>query len=225
MNGLSDSIIQEFVRSLENIFFELIISGYYSMKKEKNYNLEMEEEDLSVELIKQMDKQPLRSKYHISVLPETRYYDDVIYNHIKKAKQAKRPDIIIITWITSMQINYEIKYYIEAKNLSEEDWKKSGNKTPVDAKKQKKRYIETGIDNFVKENYPKEGCLTGYIVQGEPDTIVSDINNILTTTHPTRKSELLKNQFTVRKYPFCYSSEHMIAHKKKITLKHFFLKL
>lgn len=184
----------------------------------------MEEEELSAELIKHLENHPFSKDHSISVIPEARYYDRDIYNHIKKPKEAVKPDIILIIWSQSWHGNKQIKYCIEAKNLSESNWNKSKSKTLVNAKKQKERYIETGIDNFVLERYPN-GCLAGYIVQGNPDKIVNDINNILSNSNPSRKSEILKAKFEVKDYPHCYLSYHNTKSKSELCLCHFFLQL
>ena len=131
MNGLNDYTISEFIKPFENICSELLILCYYSIINEKNYNLEMEEEELTVELIKHIKKQPFRTKHQIIILPEPRYYNNDIYNHKLKPKKAAKLDMILVKWIRSWQVDYDIKYCIEAKNLSENDWKKSNNKTYI----------------------------------------------------------------------------------------------
>ena len=222
--GLTNIIIAEFIKSFENIFSELLISGYYSMVKEKNYSLEMEEEELSAELIKHMENLTLRKDNLISVIPESRYYNEDIYNHLKKPKEAPKPDILLLAWLQSWQVGVEIKYYIEAKNLSESNWNKNHSTNPVNAKKQKERYIETGINNFVTERYPY-GCLAGYVVQGSPNKIINDINDILSNSIPYRKSEILKDKFEIKDYPHCYLSYHLTRSNNNLCLRHFLLKI
>jgi len=123
MAGLSDNIVNEFIKPFESIFSELLILGYYSMIKEKSYSLEMEEEELTAELIKHIEGHPFREEYLISIIPEPRYYNEDVYNHKKKPKEAAKPDIIFLKWVQSWQLKIEIKYYTEAKNLSEHKFK------------------------------------------------------------------------------------------------------
>lgn len=125
---------------------------------------------------------------------------------------SPRIDIRFMNWETSDKF----EYYIEAKNLYETNLQKTGRTSPVDATKYNKRYIETGIQNFVNGKYPR-GCLVGYVLVGEPDNVANNINTILLTAN--RKGEILvKSNNVLTKYYF------ISKHSTTLELKHFLLK-
>lgn len=187
------------------------------MIKTSHYELKWEEEQLSAHLISHMENLSETSHYRMDIIPEPRLYDQAVIEGNKPPKKSPRADIRICMWSTWGTPD-RFEYIVEAKNLSEQDWtKESGSK--VIAKAQKKRYIETGIDHFIQGHYPK-GCLAAYVVQGNPDRIVTDINKILEAQSPSRKKEILQDKKDIYSYPHCYKSEHSIG-----ILQHFILKL
>ena len=68
---------------------------------------------------------------------------------------------------------------MEAKNLKEKD------------SDLKRRYIDTGINSFVSKRY-ENGCLLGYVLEGDLDKTVAGVNKLL--KKDDRGSESLKSK-------------------------------
>jgi hypothetical protein len=209
-------IKQKIRQGLINKCYSILLNGYNSMKNDSRYSLSWDEDNITALLIKYMKAVSLTQELNLSITPQAPIYTDEIFSGKEKAKQASVIDIRLSTWANSE----EFEYFIEAKNLSEKSWTKDSG-SPVNASYYKKRYIETGIDNFVSMTYP-DGCLAGYIVQGNLESIVEEINSILVSSIPTRSSEIICNKTVVESYPYCYTSHH-INDGKNIALKHFLL--
>ena len=70
-----------------------------------------------------------------------------ILNNKKSAKSASRIDLKLSTnWIDATK---RVCYFVEAKNLIENNCAKQGRKSKLSAKKIQERYISTGIDHFI----------------------------------------------------------------------------
>ena len=72
---------------------------------------------------------------------------------------------------------YEYEYFFEAKNLKQ-------NNSAL-----KRRYINTGIDNFVSRKYAN-GSLIGYLLEGKIDETIKGINSLI--VKDKRHTETLK---------------------------------
>lgn len=93
------------------------------------------------------------------------------------------------------------KYHMEAKRLKEKD------------SSLKRRYITTGIDNFVSKKY-ENGCLLGYVLEGDLHRTVNGINKLL--KKDDRESEFL-NAKAYMLHNFYFESDH----GNSFILKHF----
>lgn len=217
--GLSSHIKIEFKRALTDRCAQVLVKGYQSMIDANQYNLSWEEEQFSAHLISHMENLTEANQYRMDIIPEPRLYGQEVIEGKRAPKKSPKADIRICIWSNNTwSAPVKFVYIIEAKNLSEQDWKKqSGSK--VIAKAQKKRYIETGIDHFISGHYP-EGCLVGYVVQGDSDKIVLGINDILKHASPSRGSEILKDKEVI----YTYANRYRSMHSNGI-LQHFLLKL
>ena len=194
-----------------------LIEGYKLMKQAGEYDRSWEEERLTANLIKYMKSSSCSSKWKLDITPESYIYTPNIYNGIHKPKQALRIDVRIMNW--SNPEKWE--YFIEAKNLAENDWSKpDGSK--VSASKLRARYIDTGIDNFIEGRYPY-GCMSGYILEGSIDGVIEGINKLLKSKRRNRPQEMLIPNVPINSHNECYRSEHQIKNGISITLHHIFL--
>jgi hypothetical protein len=102
-----------------------------------------------------------RIKWRINNTTEKHLHDK---SHIEKgfADKEKRIDMRM----SHIKFQNEYHFYIEAKRLKEHDYAL------------KKRYIDTGIDNYLHSIYPK-GILVGYLQEGDVDNTIQGINDIL----------------------------------------------
>ena len=131
---------------------------------------------------------------------------------MKSAKTAPRIDFRLCGWSN----NSKLTYFVEAKNLIEIDSYKSNRKSKIPANKLHIRYIETGIDNYLSGQYPSNGCLVGYILQGKAENIVSMLNTCLCNL--SRKPEILqlKSLEQINFKPYYISSHNNVSSIKHL---------
>lgn len=163
---LKPNILLLFKNKFETNCFKLLNHAYYSVLDEKLS--ELDENDITLELVKKMRENPISSQYKIDITRE--YYLDDMIKVDQKADESSRIDIRFMNWSSKEKI----QYFMEAKNLSESDWKKSTG-AKVYFSKQATRYIKTGIDSFIQGKY-SNGCLLGYIVNGTTEGVVTKLN-------------------------------------------------
>jgi hypothetical protein len=212
--NLSPHIKRLFQQSLVNKCHKILIDGYNAMKSANIPLLhEMEEDNITANLIEYMNIVPETKHSSFLISPQYPLYNSAVLSGAQIAKASPVIDIRLFCWTASGSFDY----YIEAKNLSKKNWKKS-NLAVVNSTYYKKRYITTGIDHFVSGYYPK-GCLIGYVVNGLCASIVPDINAILVSM--ARNSEVLGNKQTLFGHRECYDS----THNKGYNLKHFILQI
>lgn len=177
---------------------QLAITSYYSAISTKSITPFLEEEDITAVLSKFIDDNPLRLDWGIVNNTEDRLRNDKIKVAKGFAKKSARIDLRFATINASM----EYKYYMEAKNLREDD------------SALKRRYIETGIDNYVSTKY-NDGFLVGYLLKGNETSNVTGINKLL--IKDGRKTELITiSPITIHSYNY-YVSDHT-----SIKIKHLF---
>lgn len=214
---LNEHYAKEIRNGFEYHYIFTLIEGYKLMKEAGEYDRSWEEESLTANLIKYMKSSSCSSKWKLDIIPEYPIHTQNIYNGIQKPKQAPRIDVRIMNW--SNPEKWE--YFIEAKNLAQNDWNKpDGSK--VNASQLRARYIETGIDNFVEGRYPY-GCMSGYILEGSIDGVIEGINKLLKSKRRNRPQEMLSPNVPINSHPECYRSEHQIKNGISITLNHIFL--
>lgn len=213
MSGnLNTNITQAFRMQFEQDCIRLLLDSYNKLQ-DKNSIRELTENNVTVRLIGQIKANPLRTQLNISINREAYNDTDATYVGAENADESPRIDMKYTVWNS----NVEYEYFIEAKNLCENNWKKSAVDTPVNARELQKRYISTGIENFITGRYPN-GCLIGYVMEGDPDKIVTKINTLL-TEESRPKENLTKHSHGAINY--YYNSTHIGS--KMPTLHHYLL--
>jgi hypothetical protein len=189
----------------------LLVDSYNKVTNKSAFK-ELTENNITAQLIGLIKSNPLRTDLNISINREAYNDTDATYTGIAEADESPRIDMKYTVWNS----NVEFEYFIEAKNVAENNWKKSTVTTPVNAKELQKRYISTGIQNFITGRYP-HGCLVGYVTEGIPGNIVANINTLLTT------ESRVKENLTQRHGGFVqhYISSHTGSSINE--LNHFFL--
>lgn len=195
--GLNKVIVASFKKGFEDKCFQLITESYVSAMETKVIKLDWDENDITSELHEHIKENPLRLKWSIVTNVEQHLPKDDIKKEKGFAAKLPRIDLRLVTINSSL----EYEYHMEAKNLKEKD---SGLK---------RRYIDTGINNFVSKKYEK-GCLLGYILEGNLIKTVSGINKLL--KKDTRESESLKYEVN----PF-HSHYYESKHPDDLFIKHF----
>lgn len=186
MSGnLNSNITQFFKVQFEQNCISLLLNSYESIANKNSFK-ELTENNITAQLIGLMKLNPLRTQLNISINREAYLDSDATYAGTEEADESSRIDMKYTVWNS----NIEYDYFIEAKNLCENDWKKNGVATPVNAKKLQQRYISTGMQHFISGKYPN-GCLVGYVTEGNCDNIANCINTLL-TADGRNKEHLIK---------------------------------
>lgn len=176
--------------------------GYDRMVSDGQYDVDWEEDNLTVHLIEKIEQTDFLKSYRIEINPQRPIYNK---SHIYEGESPKKAPVV--DFKMSKWFGGDLKhFYAEAKNLSASDWqKKDGSK--VNASKYRARYIETGIENFLSGRYP-EGCLLGYVVNGASEKVIERINRLIES-----------RGLTPRVGPICKSYDHQFSilfHSKHI---------
>lgn len=201
--------------NFENLCLWLFIESYKIMFSQGDFDENWKETKFSAKLIGYMRRIRDENLLALRIDPEGYLYTEAILYGDDDADTSPRIDIKI-----SGNWSHEDYYYaIEAKILIENNWNKKEH-TYL-----KKRYIETGIDNYVEGRYSEKvnkGCLCGYILEGNVNNIVTDINSILTVNE--RTTEILVRIPQINVCKDCFQSKHIRStDDSEINLKHIFL--
>jgi len=195
--GLNKVIVASFKRGFEEKCFQLITESYVSAMETKVIKLNWDENDITSELHEHIKENPLRLKWGIVTNVEQHLLKDGIKKEKGFAAKLPRIDLRLVTINSSL----EYEYHMEAKNLKEKD------------SALKRRYIDTGINNFVSKKY-ENGCLLGYNLEGVLHNTVSGINMLLKKDE--RESEYLKQQ----SHHF-HNEYYESKHPDEFTIRHF----
>lgn len=158
---LNRNVYNIFRGAFEKRCFQLILEAYQTSLNEKVILPNWNENDISSELHRHIKENPLRVKWKVSSNVEA----DIPKNIPKEkgfADKFPRIDFRLTTFISI----YEYEYFFEAKNLRQDD------------SALKRRYIHTGIDNFISGKYVN-GSLIGYLLDGKIDETINGINALL----------------------------------------------
>jgi hypothetical protein len=186
-----------FKRAFEDVCIKLLVSAYHEAVMERSINMNWEENDITAHLHEYIDHNPFRLEKHIVTNVEHNLEDSSSIKDKGFASKYSRIDMRFVVF----RRNLEYKYFAEAKLLKEKD---SGLK---------RRYIDTGIDNFTSGRY-YNGCLIAYIIDGILIKVVEGINKLLKNCQ--RGSEILIKS-TCKYHDEYYISEHSSIG----TLKHY----
>lgn len=193
---LKTSIFLNFQNKFKERCITLFIEAYTTSISSKSVTLDLHENDITAILHNYIDENPKRLKWNISTNPESHIFDK--YAGYTKGFAAKFPRIDMR--FANIWQGAEHKYFMEAKNLRSND------------SSLKRRYIETGIDNFLTTgSYHKcDGFLVGYILEGTIDNCVEGINKLL--KKDKRKDEKIEKTLTplsIDKYSSIHNGEEL----------------
>jgi hypothetical protein len=211
--GLNNDIILLFKTQFESNCISLLLEGYKALKETGRDMRIADENDISAQLVGFMKKNPKIKDLQVTVSREHPLDTDATYEGNTPADKSARIDIRYSIW--NSKVEYE--YYMEAKNIGQQNWIKENSGVTVDAGKLRRRYLETGIANFVSGRYPY-GALIGYVLSGASTGIVDQINEIL-------KSQKRELEYLVKLEGHGCDDHYVSNHfnSKVSVLKHFFL--
>ncbi|MCF6307796.1 MAG: hypothetical protein L3J09_07555 [Flavobacteriaceae bacterium] len=186
---MNKDIVLIFRKGFEDNCYQLLIDAYNKIISDKINVSILDEDDISALLNNNIELNPKSIEWKID--SKTEYYifkDNLV---IKKGFAKKQSRIDFVFSVFTLESKF--KYFIEAKKLKEKN--DSGLK---------RRYINTGIDNFVTKKY-ENGSLVGYLVEGDLNNTVQGINELLKKDN--RNSECLAGK-KLHNHKYYYESEH-----------------
>ena len=217
------NLANKFKNRFEDICHQLLIEGYLTIRANRSCSNSWNEENISAHFIANMENLPKAIKHKIDIRREVPVDTYAIINQGLNAKTASRIDIYFVktTWSRPKQ---QQGYAVEAKNISENNWRKNTNKG-VNASTQKTEYITKGIGEFLAGNYP-QGCMIAYVVQGNIPNIIAGINQRIKkySNYPSQIGQLTKTT-PILNFTEIYNSKCATPSNKKGQLKHFFFDL
>ena len=193
----------------------IMTEAFKRMKREKRYELTWKETRFSACLVGYMRKIRHEKDIRLRIDPESHLYREEMLNCTEDPDTAPRIDIKI----SGGWVREDVYYGIEGKVLVENNW------ITRNASYLRRRYIATGIDNFVNGRYSDKmdmGCMVGYVVQGRASGIASKINNLL--ARDGRNKEKMMNPHSINGCSDCCQSKHTrTTDNTEIELHHVFL--
>jgi hypothetical protein len=200
--NINAKIIESAKAGFEYKCIFILVDGYRLMTAANQYSLDWEEEQITAQLRDYIERCSSTQEWKIHVVAEPRIYTKEIISGEKLPKQASQIDMQMLSW----QSEGKKLYYVETKNLCENDWMKS-NGAKVKSSYQLNRYVNKGISHFVSGHYPKNGCMCGYILEGNVGKIVEKLNSVLgkKSLFPLQISSLINDHFEI--YNFKYNGK------------------
>lgn len=155
----------------------LLMEAYYESVSSKLIFSDFDENDITAILYNFIDNSSKRESYSISVNTENHLFDNAKVVGKGFAAKFARIDMRFVSFWKAK----EYKYYLEAKNLKSND------------SSLKRRYIDTGINNFLPSGkyYECHGLLVGYVLEGTCEECKNGINKLLEKDN--RNEEMIKN--------------------------------
>lgn len=198
LNKLLYNTIQEkFKKRCLTLFFD----GYESSITNSDVSTNSDENDISAIINNYIDDNPKRKNWHISSEIEHYIFNKTVTTYDKgfAAKQSRIDFKFGNFWNGN-----EFKYFVEAKNLRSK------------YQASKRRYIDTGIDNFLTGGKYQncEGFLVGYVLEGTIDECKDGVNKLLVSDGRSSEVLVLNTVFTINSF--------LSSHLNR-DLDHFFL--
>ncbi len=210
---LFKDIVSSFHRSFENECFEILVYGYNELLNDNDFSIDWHETDISSQFVLCMRALSISSKYKIDISSEYPINSKILSKG--QAKKNPRIDIRMMNWSKKDKKSF----YIEAKNVCQNNWIKSTG-TKVNALAQTKAYVDEGVKRYVDEKYPY-GCMIAYVLNGKPDNITKNINSYINSD---TSFGTIDSKHTFFNYPYFYTSKNTIK-GKEIFIKHIFFVL
>lgn len=211
---LSNAITNNVFLNYERICLRVLIGAYRIIYSQKQYELDWDEDQFTEWLIVEMKKHDLTSKHRLHIFSQSLIRKEELPINDNHPKISPKIDIGFWNWEHTQNA---IEYFIEAKNLSLDNWKKKTG-VAVSATSYLNRYIETGIGNFTTCRYTN-GSLVGYVLNGDIEPIVQKLNERLTES---QQLKCISENYNIEDYPHIYLSEHSTK-DTNVKIKHVFL--
>lgn len=211
---VNDNIREQLFKAFHDNCIVLIGDACQYLKDKNIVTIDWDEENISANIFTYIDQSSKAMNWKIFVADEARLYNNQILEGNKRSKNVPRIDLKLGSWDNVSRINF----YVEAKRLIQNKCFKKGRKSLLDPKQIQKRYVETGIGHYISGYYPSNGCMLGYILEGEISLIVDAVNEIIEKDYST--SEKIHDGFQTT----IGIDRYYISNHNEFILEHFFVK-
>lgn len=189
MGTIGSNIKHAFVESFQHNCITLVCQAHDVLCGLHAISKDMDEETISTCIASVIDNSQQAIDWMIHVCTEHRLAGEGYMQNPTSSKSLQRIDFRYEMDVWDKNDSTRLRYYMEAKNLYQVDFKKPSNNSVTPAKAYFKRYVETGIDHIVTGYYPSNTLLLGYVLVGDIYPVVDGINSELSSQN--RSSEHL----------------------------------
>lgn len=181
MGTISSNVRRAFVRSFQHKCITLVCQAHDELCSSNTIAQDMDEEKISmcIATIIGDSQQALEWMIHIDTEHRLPCMDYI--RNPTSSKSLKRIDFRYEMDVWDNDNPGRLRFYMEAKNLYQVDFKKPFNSSITNAKASFKRYIVTGIGNITTGDYPSNTLLLGYVLVGDIDSVVKGVNTELSS--------------------------------------------
>ncbi|MEA3446373.1 MAG: hypothetical protein U9R19_16780 [Bacteroidota bacterium] len=159
---MASKVKSAFRNAFKHRCLKLFVAAYKKAMYDKSISLDWDENDITAQLHEYIDSN--QSRLNWSIISNVEHHLPKKSIEKEKGFAAKYPRIDLR--FATIKSNIEYQYFFEAKNLKEK------------SSALKRRYIDTGIDNFNSKKY-ENGCLIGYLLKGDVELTINGINSLL----------------------------------------------
>jgi hypothetical protein len=205
-NTLDNDIAAKLYQNVKDDCVELIEDGYKNYLADTDKKFSQDETIITAGLYDHIDRIITEVDLPFVIVAELHQYTVPIKKGKVNPNKAKRFDL----HFTHFQIQPRKKIGVEAKLVAENNTASKNATTLV------KEYVEdAGMGKFINGLYEDDGFMLGYILNGETDKIVANINSKIISTYSVQEQ--------VKKALKCHLSTYIFNGKEK-ELYHIFLK-
>jgi len=195
---------------------KLTIDAYKAFKRKQRHTHGLHEDNISINLWRCLRQVRRGRSIEWEVCYQYPVPTEAIFEGEQIATSAKKIDIKLAN---HYEDDIEVYFAWEAKKLLNDPPKKDLSLS--------RKYIDDGIIRFVKEQYSSkvaDAGMLGYILHGEPEAIVSEINNLIVGEYHWPNSDILHPDKPIGTFDAVYLSNHdRTSVNSPITLHHLFL--
>lgn len=221
MGGKLNSKIRAiFFIKFEKKCMKVLIKAYHNVIEDNKYDVDWKEEKFSAHIFSYMEKLDLTSKHKLHINIEYNLLDiNKLPIEENSPKKLPRIDISLASW--EVIKDEKVKYFFEAKNLYENDYKKKKASQYIN------RYIDAGIENFRTGRY-FNGSLVGYVLEGNIDRIIDKLNIQLTKDRKNKNKatnhlSAFEQKNPIKNFNYYCETKHLTPLGNRITIQHIFL--
>ena len=188
--------VKSFKIGFEDKCIRLFVEAYNQSVIDKSIRLDWNENDITGQLHEYIEVNPLRKKNP----PVTTNVEHHLSNKsVEKVRGFTSKNSRIDLRFVTFNSEDECKVFFEAKNLKEKSYAL------------KRRYIDTGIDNFITKKYPL-GFLVGYLLEGAVNPTIDGVNYLLKNKKREKEYLYSKKHDIVQYYYVSYHSGLCLKH-------------